>query len=1198
MSEAKRILAADDSQTIQYALAITFKFISQFELQLARSGKDLLSRLENEHFDLLIIDDKLPDIECHALCSQIRQIPRFVSIPILILAGQHFQSHSLPSLRADDFIRKPFITNQLLDKCAALLGDLNYDPLPPPPDYLLNENDEMYDLSSGYNSSTPSAAVQALRKDLDILSPFSPDNPANAPVPPPFGLKEESPAPPPFGLKEESAAPPPFGLKEESPAPSPLGQKEEKVSQDGVFEELSPLAPLSIAASTEDFTQEKEKGHQEEKIQRDGAAEEYSSMPLIRFNAPKPENHYSDLPESTIPSLSEVIANHSFGGKNASEVTPIELDDTGELEVVMPLSNASAVQTIPEAPSLFRPSPLEKDREGGATPSEPFSPKMEPPPLPSFQPPPLPKSSFDFSGSSPFQPKTPPASVQRKKSRVKKKKILIPGHALIDHEDEFPYSLPVYGFQVEHLGAEDRIAPKEEGVLFIHPAQVYFLGMTPPDDWEATEEGAELPFELPKEEERKAPFSSKVCFAVPFRNDEDALQGRAFFEELFKEREELPRPSDEPTRLASAGISHQKEIRDIDAERKEEKSNPLVTSRLPGFQVPSDPSALIGEISSKDDIAEVFAEGEEPLTFSQPLLLLEEEVEEVEEEKAAETPLQKMADEFNNLFDDIEEIEEVQEGDGFEIMEEIEEIEVSDEPGDSSSFGLSEGAPLASNEQVGLNERGAARLESSLSEDEPLQVLVGTIIEEGDEEEDSPPFFAESKEPEAAENDELEFLLPTEDESSRELIAPQSPQRSNETYRRGHLPRNPLAPPPPPPLSSQRPPHLQEKAPFPPVPPAPPISSIPPAPPAPPVGGFNVPPSFDNSSSLGGGHSALPPLDPMDDLIDDEPVQPLGGDKWQEGMGGVNSSFPPFGNGLPLESNVGISSMAPPPLLGQARTPPPSPLLPHRSALSPSPSVSQKMGQQIPLSTTCPDNHLQLQVGMFFELKPMTLFLQFIDHSKTLLLNRLNSNPPPPIFLSCLQQNKMTFFNFGGDPFLIRILIPAIAKAFGSIEEQRLQMLNQAIIQSAPPEQQSALSQHQLHLAMNVQAYSVVLRDLIPELQKTPLVRLIDALGHPPRQLYADERSTNQIPAPLNPNAFKHHARIQMLQENISIPALARLIDDFFAIPLPQIIPLNLPSNAIYHAVILYFESKFQLEALATAIHSKHSNFDISLFRN
>lgn len=86
----------------------------------ADSGKQALDLLDNEVFDLVLLDIMMPDMDGFEVCRNIR---KFSNVPIIMLTAREQQEDIVKGLRlgADDYMTKPFGEEELLARMEALL---------------------------------------------------------------------------------------------------------------------------------------------------------------------------------------------------------------------------------------------------------------------------------------------------------------------------------------------------------------------------------------------------------------------------------------------------------------------------------------------------------------------------------------------------------------------------------------------------------------------------------------------------------------------------------------------------------------------------------------------------------------------------------------------------------------------------------------------------------------------------------------------------------------------------------------------------------------------------------------------------------------------------------------------------------------------------------------------------------------------
>lgn len=121
MSERRSsILLAEDEENLQEALKLNLE-LEGYEVSIAGTGAEAMKNLEKEHFDLLILDVMLPEIDGITVCESIRiQQPE---LPILILSARNSSADRVLGLKkgADDYLTKPFNLEELLLRVSKLL---------------------------------------------------------------------------------------------------------------------------------------------------------------------------------------------------------------------------------------------------------------------------------------------------------------------------------------------------------------------------------------------------------------------------------------------------------------------------------------------------------------------------------------------------------------------------------------------------------------------------------------------------------------------------------------------------------------------------------------------------------------------------------------------------------------------------------------------------------------------------------------------------------------------------------------------------------------------------------------------------------------------------------------------------------------------------------------------------------------------
>lgn len=115
-----RILIVEDEREIAYSLKKTLE-AELFAVDIASDGDQGSTMGRVNDYDLIILDHLLPHKNGFEVCSDIRQAGK--QVPILMLSVEHKQQLKVGLLNAgaDDYMTKPFSTEELLARVRALL---------------------------------------------------------------------------------------------------------------------------------------------------------------------------------------------------------------------------------------------------------------------------------------------------------------------------------------------------------------------------------------------------------------------------------------------------------------------------------------------------------------------------------------------------------------------------------------------------------------------------------------------------------------------------------------------------------------------------------------------------------------------------------------------------------------------------------------------------------------------------------------------------------------------------------------------------------------------------------------------------------------------------------------------------------------------------------------------------------------------
>jgi CheY-like chemotaxis protein len=113
------LLAIDDSVTMRKVLEMTFAG-EDFRVVSAESADAAFAKLRSERPSIVLCDVTLDGPGGYAVCAKIKSENPNVAVLVMASKQQPYDAHKGQSARADDFIEKPFDTQQLIDKVKRL----------------------------------------------------------------------------------------------------------------------------------------------------------------------------------------------------------------------------------------------------------------------------------------------------------------------------------------------------------------------------------------------------------------------------------------------------------------------------------------------------------------------------------------------------------------------------------------------------------------------------------------------------------------------------------------------------------------------------------------------------------------------------------------------------------------------------------------------------------------------------------------------------------------------------------------------------------------------------------------------------------------------------------------------------------------------------------------------------------------------
>ncbi|MGE6597904.1 DNA-binding response regulator [Bacillus cereus] len=157
-----KVLVVDDESDMRQLVGMYLDNFG-YEWGEAENGKEALQKLENDHYDFVVLDIMMPEMDGLSVCKEIRKTS---DVPIIFLTAKGEEWNRVNGLRmgADDYIVKPFSPGELIARMEAVLRrytkqeqqeEIQFGPI------LINEKSRRIE--------TDGQAVSLTVKEFDLL---------------------------------------------------------------------------------------------------------------------------------------------------------------------------------------------------------------------------------------------------------------------------------------------------------------------------------------------------------------------------------------------------------------------------------------------------------------------------------------------------------------------------------------------------------------------------------------------------------------------------------------------------------------------------------------------------------------------------------------------------------------------------------------------------------------------------------------------------------------------------------------------------------------------------------------------------------------------------------------------------------------------------------------------------------------------
>jgi two-component system KDP operon response regulator KdpE len=122
MNDAKRkqlVLVVDDQPKVLKFIEVDLK-LRGFEVIKTTSGEEALRLIKSKKPDIMLLDIVMPGVDGFEVLRQLRDFSR---LPVIAFSASHASQDEAMRSGANDFITKPFRSDEMVRRIGLLIGD-------------------------------------------------------------------------------------------------------------------------------------------------------------------------------------------------------------------------------------------------------------------------------------------------------------------------------------------------------------------------------------------------------------------------------------------------------------------------------------------------------------------------------------------------------------------------------------------------------------------------------------------------------------------------------------------------------------------------------------------------------------------------------------------------------------------------------------------------------------------------------------------------------------------------------------------------------------------------------------------------------------------------------------------------------------------------------------------------------------------
>lgn len=117
----KKVLIVDDNSDILWVVETILKRYG-FDVISTLKGEEVLAKTKKYNPQLILLDVFLSGIDGIEVCNTLKSTPETKDIPIIMFSAHTNSQDLMKFCKADDFVAKPFDSNELVEKINFQIG--------------------------------------------------------------------------------------------------------------------------------------------------------------------------------------------------------------------------------------------------------------------------------------------------------------------------------------------------------------------------------------------------------------------------------------------------------------------------------------------------------------------------------------------------------------------------------------------------------------------------------------------------------------------------------------------------------------------------------------------------------------------------------------------------------------------------------------------------------------------------------------------------------------------------------------------------------------------------------------------------------------------------------------------------------------------------------------------------------------------